>query len=348
MQEKIKVCIIGATGYAGEELVRLLCAHPYAEITAAVSKSFGDKNISDIYGNYQLKDIKLTSDYAHIDKSICDIVFLCLPHGESLKIAPIFLERGLKVIDLSGDFRYLNTSVYEEWYGIEHTQSELNAEAVYGLPEFYKEKIKNARFVANPGCYTTTSILALAPLVKDDLIKAKGIVIDAKSGVSGAGRKESLAYSFCETDENFKAYSVPKHRHTSEIEEQISYISGKSINLLFIPQLIPVKRGIFASIYAVINEDLKIEDIEKSYANAYSNAVFTKVLPRGKLPELKYVVGSNNCLIGYEISKRTNQLIVFSCTDNLIKGAAGQAIQNMNIMFGLNEDSGLSKIGIYL
>lgn len=348
MKIKINASVMGATGYAGEELMRLLCSHPNVKINSAVSKSFGGKQMSDVYGSYLKNDIALDADYSKINKNNTDVVFLGLPHGESIKITPLFIERGIKVIDLSGDFRYADTKIYEDWYGIEHTQKELNKKAVYGLPEFYKDEIKTADFVANPGCYTTTSILALAPLLKDALIDAEGVIIDAKSGVTGAGRKESLAYSFCETDENFKAYSVPKHRHTSEIEEQLSIISGKKITLLFTPQLLPVKRGIFASIYAKISKENIENAVKDSYASAYNSAVFTHVLPKGKLPELKFVTGSNNCIIGYEISERTNQIIIFSCTDNLIKGAAGQAIQNMNIMFDLKEDTGLSKIGRYL
>lgn len=348
MKFKIRASVIGATGYAGEELMRLLCSHPNVEIAFAVSKSFSGKQMSEIYGTYHPIDITLNADYLNIDKNNTDVVFLGLPHGESIKIAPLFIERGIKVIDLSGDFRYSDTHIYEEWYGIEHTQKELNKKAVYGLPEFFKNEIKTADFVANPGCYTTTSILALAPLLKDGLINPDGIIIDAKSGVTGAGRKESLAYSFCETDENFKAYSVPKHRHTSEIEEQLFNISGKAITLLFTPQLLPVKRGIFASVYARISEKNIENAVKESYEAAYGDAVFTHVLPKGKLPELKFAVGSNNCIIGYEISDRTNQIIIFSCTDNLIKGAAGQAVQNMNIMFDLKEDAGLPKIGWYL
>ena len=252
------------------------------------------------------------------------------------------------MIDLSGDFRYDDTDIYEQWYSLPHTAKEENKQAVYGLSEYYKKEIENTSFTSNPGCYTTTSILALAPLLKNGLIKPNGIVIDAKSGVTGAGRKESLTFSYCETADNFKAYSVVNHRHTSEIEEQLSKLSGNDIKLLFTPHLLPVKRGILATIYAELTDDANEASVAQSYLDAYGDKPFTHVLPKGKLPELKYVVGSNNCMIGYEFSPRTGRIVVVSCTDNLIKGAAGQAIQNFNIMNGLAETTGLPQVAWYL
>ncbi len=339
----IKVSVVGATGYVGAELMRLLSAHSEVSVVSAVSKNFAGKSMSGVYGNFTPEDFSLDENAAD-----CDFAFLCLPHGQSIKAAPAFIERGAKVIDLSGDFRYSDTKIYEEWYGLPHGETELNAKAVYGLPEYNREKTRAADMVANPGCYTTTSILALAPLLEAGLIKPKGIVIDAKSGVSGAGRKESLGFSYCETADNFKAYSVANHRHTSEIEEQLSLISGGEINLLFTPHLLPVKRGILATIYAELADGASAEKISAAYEGAYSAEPFAHSLPAGKLPELKQVVGSNNCFIGFELSERTGRLIIVSCTDNLLKGAAGQAVQNFNIMNGFDEKTGLSDIAWYL
>ena len=343
----INVSIIGATGYVGAELMRLLSAHPGVKINQAVSKSFAGKKLHDIYANFiPAKDIDLAEDDKNFAEA--DFVFLCLPHGQSLAMAPGLLKSGHKVIDLSGDFRYDDTGIYEKWYGITHSAKKENSEAVYGLPEFFRDEVKATSFTSNPGGYTTTSILALAPLLKNGLVSEKGIIIDAKSGVTGAGRKEKLAFSFCETADNFKAYSVPMHRHTSEIEEQLAKLSGKDIRLLFTPHLLPVKRGILATIYADLNYGVTAEMLEKAYQDCYENEPFTHVLPHGQLPEVKYVVGSNNCMIGFEVSERTGKIIIVSCTDNLLKGAAGQAVQNFNLMNGFDEALGLPATAWYL
>ncbi|MEA4854118.1 MAG: N-acetyl-gamma-glutamyl-phosphate reductase [Christensenella sp.] len=345
----IHVSVIGATGYVGAELLRLLEQHPCVVINKAISKSFAGQNVSEIYSNFIPMD-PITLESLEIEKiaAVSDYAFLCLPHGQSLQVAPQLLKAGIRVIDLSGDFRYNDTAIYEQWYSIAHTAKKENEQAVYGLPEFFKEKITTADFTANPGCYTTTSILALAPLLREGLINAEGIIIDAKSGVTGAGRKEKLAFSYCETADNFKAYSVVMHRHTSEIEEQLSAISGKDITLLFTPHLLPVKRGILATIYADLSPGASAEAISAAYAACYQNKPFTHVLPKGKLPELKYVVGSNHCMIGFDLSERTGKIIIVSCTDNLLKGAAGQALQNFNIMNGLAETTGLPQVAWYL
>ncbi|MDL2237167.1 N-acetyl-gamma-glutamyl-phosphate reductase [Christensenellaceae bacterium OttesenSCG-928-K19] len=345
----VNVGVIGATGYVGEELLRLLHAHNQVNVTCAVSKNFAGKNMGDVYSNFAVADdIPLSSgDYASIGKAN-DFVFLCLPHGQSIQAAPKLMDAGARVIDLSGDFRYEDTAIYEEWYGMTHTEKEKNDEAVYGLPEYFFEAIKNARLLANPGCYTTTSILALAPLLQNRLIEKNGIVIDAKSGVSGAGRKEQLAFSYCETADNFKAYSVIKHRHTSEIEEQLFRLCGNEITLLFTPHLLPVKRGILATIYAQLAPGVDAEKIATAYKKAYEKKPFAHILPTGALPELKQVVGSNNCVIGFDISERTGRVVIVSCTDNLIKGAAGQAIQNFNIMNGFDEAHALPRVAWYL
>lgn len=345
----VKVGIIGATGYAGEDLVRLLSSHPDAEISMIMSKSYAGKELSELFGSFAAAGLPVLSEInmEAIEKE-CDIVFTGLPHGASLDVVPELLEHGVKVIDLSGDFRYNDKAVYEKWYGIKHTHEDLLHEAVYGLPEIYRERIKKSRIVANPGCYTTTSILALYPLLAKGAVKHNGIIIDAKSGTSGAGRKANIDYGFCEVNNNMKAYGVTTHRHTSEIEQELSTAAASEIMLSFTPHLLPVNRGIFATIYADLNTGVTKDDIKAAYDEFYEGEIFTHVMPYGTLPELKHVCGSNNCFIGYKIDERLSRLIIISCTDNLIKGAAGQAIENMNLMFGLPEDTGLPKIANYL
>ena len=345
----VKVSIIGATGYAGEELTRLLMEHPRAEVTEVVSKSFAGKRLSEVYANYHAEyDRPLSAmDLEAIGKK-SDFVFLGLPHGASLECAPPLLEAGAKVIDLSGDFRYTDAKIYEEWYHIPHTQPELLAEAVYGMTELNAEKIKTARLVGNPGCYTTCSILALYPALKNALISPDDIVIDAKSGVTGAGRKESVNFSFCEVEGNFKAYNAVLHRHTSEIEEQLGKAAGQDITLLFTPHLLPVKRGILATCYTKLTPGTDAKAVEDAYHAFYDDKPFVEVLPMGTLPELKQVVGTNNVRIGFDISKRTNRLIVVSVLDNIIKGAGGSAVACFNLMNGFDETLGLPRLAWYL
>ncbi len=342
----MKVGIVGVTGYAGEELYRLLCNHGEAEITHIMSKTFAGQQIGEVYANYVCEDMVLEEIDVDALKG-CDAVFTALPHGLSMEVVPRILDMGIKVIDLSGDFRYNDKEVYEANYNIPHTHAELLKSKVYGLPEVYRAEIAKTSLVANPGCYTTTSILALRPLLKAGIVKKDGIIIDAKSGVSGAGRTEKLPFAFCETQDNFKAYGVPKHRHTSEIEQELSVACDSEIKLGFTPHLLPVKRGILATIYANLTDGVGESDINRAYG-VYENEPFTHVLTAGKLPELKQAVLSNNCIIGYTIDKRLSRLIIVSCTDNLIKGAAGQAVQNMNIMFGIKETQGLPRVATYL
>ncbi|MGI6152347.1 MAG: N-acetyl-gamma-glutamyl-phosphate reductase [Christensenellaceae bacterium] len=345
----VNVGIIGATGYTGEELMRLLSKHPEANLRYAVSKTFQGKDIAEVYPNFlgTRETVLQGLDIKRIAQE-CETVFLCLPHGQAIELVPELLGRGLRVIDLSGDFRYDDPDTYEAWYGVTHTAKDTLQNAVYGLPEYFREDIKHAQLLANPGCYTTTSILAIAPLLKNGLIDENGLVIDAKSGVSGAGRKDGLAYAFSETADNFKAYSVTNHRHTSEIEEQLSKLCQKEVTLLFTPHLLPVKRGILATVYAQLRPGISEDMIAAAYKNAYREEPFAHVLGAGKLPELKYVVGSNNCMIGFDTSERTGRAVVVACIDNLVKGAAGQAIQNFNIMHGFEEKTGLPDVGWYL
>ncbi len=339
----MNISVIGATGYSGVELMRILSGHPNANVVHAVSKSFAGKKMSDIYQSF------LSSDYPlePLDiPAICadsDIVFTCLPHGTSSEVVPQLLSGGVKVIDLSGDFRYNDASVYEKWYNAKHTAAHLLEKSVYGLPELHRDQIKQTSLVGNPGCYTTSAILALAPLLSAGLIDENSIIIDAKSGTTGAGRSEKLPLLHSEVDESFKAYGVVGHRHTSEIEQELGIAAGSEIALSFTPHLLPIKRGILSTIYA--NTTASQAQIEKAY-EVYSDEPFVQITTG--LPEIKHVVGSNNCAIGYKIDKRCKRIIIVSCIDNLIKGAAGQAVQNMNIMCGYDETEGLNKTGWYL
>ena len=341
----VKVTVIGATGYAGAELMRILSGHKNTKVVHAMSKSFAGRRMSSVYPSFCGRNIHLEAMDADTAAD-SDIVFTCLPHGTSAQVVPQLLERGVRVVDLSGDFRYTDVAVYEKWYARPHTAKHLLSESIYGMPELYRSRIKDARLIGNPGCYTTSAILALHPLLKAGLISPGGIIVDAKSGATGAGRKSDTALSFCEVSDSVKAYGVGTHRHTSEIEQELSFAAGETVTLSFTPHLLPIKRGIISTMYAAPLDGVSAEQIDDAY-QAYANEPFVRVYKDG-LPELKHVVGSNNCAIGFVLDKRTGRLIVVSCIDNLIKGAAGQAVQNMNIMCGFEENDGLSDIGWYL
>ena len=340
------VTVIGATGYAGVELMRILSRHKEVTINHAVSKSFAGRMLGDIYPSFKRRDHLL--EEMDID-AICkdsDIVYTCLPHGASAATVPQLMDRGVRVIDLSGDFRYSDAAVYEKWYNIDHPAKDLLKKSVYGLCEIYRDRIKTSDLVGNPGCYTTCAILALYPLMKQGVVEPGGIIIDAKSGASGAGRKSDLPYNFCEVDGNVKAYGIGTHRHTSEIEQELSYAAGENITLSFTPHLLPVKRGIISTIYATPKQGADEKSVYAAY-EMYKNEPFVNVY-KGALPEIKHVTGSNNCAVGFVLDKRTNRLVIVSCIDNLIKGAAGQAVQNMNIMCGYDESEGLNDTGWYI
>ena len=345
----IKVSVLGATGYAGVELVRLLSSHKDVEITNLVSKSFAGKKLSEIYPNFSgVLDIELTDlDVEKVVKE-SDVVFTALPHGASKEVIPELFKSGVKVIDLSGDFRYDDIEVYEKWYGEPHSSPEILKESVYGLCELHREKIKNASLIGNPGCYTTCSILGAVPLLKNNIVDEDSIIIDAKSGVTGAGRTTALDYSFCECTENMKAYKIATHRHTSEIEQELSKFASKNIMVSFTPHLVPLKRGILATIYANLTKDVTDEEIYNMYKEFYKGEQFVRVYEPGKLPETNHVAGSNFIDIGFKVDKRLKRVIITSAIDNIVKGAAGQAVQNMNIMFGFSENEGLSNPGFYL
>lgn len=345
----IKVAIVGANGYTGFELMKILANHGEAKVKIAVSRSNAGTPIADLYAPLRnvYGDMKFEEFDADCIANECDVAFTALPHAASAEIGGKLFDKGVKIIDLSADFRYNSIDLFESTYKVTHPRPDLNEKAVYGLTEINRDKIKNSNIIGNPGCYTTTSILPLYPLLKEKLIKSEGIIIDAKSGITGAGRKSDVDYSFCEADGNFKAYGVTTHRHTTEIEEQLSFGSER-LALSFTPHLLPVKRGILSTIYANLSSDISAEQISSVYNKYYGNEQFVQVCSSGKLPELKWVTGSNVCSIGFVVDKRLNRVIIVSVLDNLIKGASGQAVQNMNVMFGLKEETGLSKVSMYL
>jgi N-acetyl-gamma-glutamyl-phosphate reductase len=345
----IRVSVLGATGYAGVELVRLLCSHKEVELSCIVSKSFAGKKISEIYPNFKnILDKELDDLDVDFVAENSDLVFTALPHGASKEVIPALYNKGVKIIDLSGDFRYDDVKVYEKWYGEPHSSPEILEKSVYGLCELHREKIKNATLIGNPGCYTTCSIMGTAPLVKYGVIDNSSIIIDAKSGVSGAGRTTLLDNSFCECTENMKAYKIATHRHTSEIEQELSNIAKEEILVSFTPHLIPLKRGILATIYANLTKDVTDEEIYEMYKEFYKGEQFVRIYEPGKLPETNHVAGSNFIDIGFKVDKRLKRVVVTSAIDNIVKGAAGQAVQNMNIMFGFDENEGLNFPGYYI
>ncbi|MFK4784467.1 N-acetyl-gamma-glutamyl-phosphate reductase [Fusobacterium sp. MFO224] len=343
----LKVGIIGATGYAGQQLVWLLMNHKFVKIEFMCSNSYFGKEFSEIYPNFKYRlDSKLVPLEEATDKiKDIDVLFLALPHGKSSNLVKLAVENKTKVIDLGADFRLDDPEVFSQWYKINFNFPELIKDAVYSLPELKsKEEIQNAKIVANPGCYATASLLALAPLVKHNLIDINSIIIDAKSGVSGAGRSLKTGSLFCECNESIKAYGVGTHRHTAEIEQELSIIGKEKITTLFTPHLVPMNRGILAVSYANLKTSKSLEDVLKIYKDFYSSSYFVRVLDY--LPETRFVKGSNYCDISLKIDPRTNKIIVISAIDNLIKGAAGQAVQNMNILFNFNEFEGLEYLGM--
>lgn len=342
----IKVGIIGATGYAGAEIVRLLQGHPEAEVVWYGSRSYIDEKYSSIYGNlFKLVDAKCMDDNMDKLSDEVDVIFTATPQGLCASLINETILNKVKVIDLSADFRLKDVSVYEKWYKIEHKAPEYINEAVYGLCEINREKIKNARIIANPGCYTTCSILTAYPLIKEGLIDPDSLIIDALSGVSGAGRGAKVANLYCEVNESCKPYGVATHRHTPEIEEQLGYAAGKELVLNFTPHLVPMNRGILATEYAsLIKKDGKLPsvlDIRAAYEKYYKDEYFIRLLEEGVYPETRWVECSNFVDIGFKIDERTGRIIMMGAIDNLVKGAAGQAVQNMNIAFGLKESMGL-------
>ena len=344
----IKVGIIGATGYAGGELVRILMGHKDAEIKWYGSRSYVDQKYADVYRNmFQIVDAKCMDDNMEELADQVDVIFTATPQGLCASLVNEEILSKTKIIDLSADFRLKDVNVYEEWYKIEHKAPQYIDEAVYGLCEINRDLVKSARIVANPGCYTTCSILTAYPLAKEGLIDMSTLIIDAKSGTSGAGRGAKLPNLYCEVNENIKAYGVATHRHTPEIEEQLGYASGEKVVLNFTPHLVPMNRGILATEYATLKKKVTYEEVKAVYDQYYAKEKFFRVLDRDVCPETKWVEGSNYVDIGFKIDPRTNRIIMMGAIDNLVKGAAGQAVQNMNLLFGLPEDEGLELVPMF-
>ena len=344
----IKVGIIGSTGYAGAELVRILTGHKEAEIVWYGSRSYVDKQYADVYRNmFQIVDAACMDDNMDELSRQVDVIFTATPQGLCASLVNEDILSKTKIIDLSADFRIKDVSVYEKWYGIEHKSPEFINEAVYGLCEINRDKVKGARLVANPGCYTTCSILTAYPLAKEGIIDMSTLIVDAKSGTSGAGRGAKVPNLFCEVNENMKAYGVASHRHTPEIEEQLGYASGENVTISFTPHLVPMNRGILATEYATLKKDVTGEEVKAIYDKYYADEKFVRVLGEGVCPETKWVEGSNYVDIGFKLDPRTNRIVMMGAIDNLVKGAAGQAVQNMNLLFGLPESEGLELVPMF-
>ncbi len=343
----IRVGIYGGSGYTGQELLRLLIGHPGAKVVAATSRRFAGVPVADVYPVFSGRTGLAYTDASPEEiAALADLVFLALPHGVSMEVAPLFLKAGRKVIDLSADFRIRDAATYESWYG-RHTAAGTIEEAVYGLPELYRDRIRTSRLVANPGCYPTSIILGMAPVLRSRWVETGSVIADSKSGVSGAGRDPQIASLFCEVDGGFKAYKVGRHRHTPEIEQELSLLAGNGMKISFTPHLLPVKRGILSTIYARLERDVTGEDATALYREFYRDEPFVRICRAGEFPNLSSVVGSNYCDIGVAVDPRTRRIIIVSVIDNLIKGASGQAIQNMNLMCSLKETTGLPDIALF-
>ncbi len=344
----IKVGIIGSTGYAGNELVRLLLQRRDVKILWYGSHSYIGKRYSDVYRNFfKLVDAECLDDNLEQLVEQVDVVFTATPQGLCSKLVSEEVLSKIKVIDLSADFRIKDVATYEKWYGIEHKSPQFIKEAIYGLCELNREAIKTARLVANPGCYPTCSTLAIQPVLKAGLIDPKSIIIDAKSGTSGAGRGAKVDNLYCEVNESIKAYGVTNHRHTPEIEEQLGYIAGKEVVINFTPHLVPMNRGILVTAYANLLKPVTYDEVKSLYDECYDNERFVRVLEKNICPETRNVHGSNYVDVNFRIDERTGRIIMMGAIDNLIKGAAGQAIQNMNLMFGLPEETGLIQVPMF-
>lgn len=341
----IKVGIIGSTGYAGQELVRILLQHPEAEVIWYGSRSYVDEKFSHVFGNmFQIvEDICKSDDLDTLCKK-ADVIFTATPQGYLAGVLKEEILAQCKVIDLSADFRIKDVATYEKWYGFEHKAKQFIGEAVYGLPEVNREKVKKARLIANPGCYPTCTFLSIYPLAKNGLIDMSTIIVDAKSGTSGAGRGAKVANLFCEVNENMKAYAVSTHRHTPEIEEQLGYAAGEKVVINFTPHLVPMNRGILATSYAKLMPGVTKEEVRKAYEETYKDEFFVRVLDGNTAPETKWVEGSNFVDVNFVIDERTGRVVMMGALDNVVKGAAGQAVQNMNLMFGLDEKTGLMMV----
>ena len=342
--KKLKIGIVGGTGYTGVELLRLLANHPHADIVAVTSRGEAGKLVAEMFPSLRGYVGVAFSDPATVDLTTCDVVFFATPHGVAMSQAQALLKANVKVIDLAADFRLQDTIVFEKWYKMPHTCADILKHAVYGIPELYRDKIKSAKVIGNPGCYPTTVLLGLAPLLEQNLIDFSApIIADAKSGVSGAGRKAEVSSLFAEASDNMKAYGVAGHRHHPEIHAQLSQLAGDKLDFIFTPHLIPMVRGMLSTIYVKLSAQAKNLDLQTLFENRYKNEQFVDVMPAGSLPETRSVRGSNHLRIALH-KQAEGYLTVLVVQDNLVKGAAGQAVQNMNILFGLEESSGLQVV----
>ena len=344
----IKAGIIGATGYAGGELVRILTGHKDVEIKWYGSRSYIDKKYAEVYQNmFQIVDDECMDDNMEALADEVDVIFTATPQGLCASLVNEEILSKVKIVDLSADFRIKDVATYEEWYKIQHPTPQFIPEAVYGLCEINREAVKKARLVANPGCYPTCSTLSIYPLLKKGLIDPGTIIIDAKSGTSGAGRGVKVDNLYCEVNENIKAYGVANHRHTPEIEEQLSYAAGQPVLINFTPHLVPMNRGILITAYASLKKEVSYEEVKAAYDKYYANEKFVRVLEKDVCPQTKWVEGSNYVDVNFKIDPRTKRVIMMGAMDNLVKGAAGQAVQNMNLMFGLKESEGLELVPMF-
>jgi N-acetyl-gamma-glutamyl-phosphate reductase len=336
-----KVGVVGASGYTGVELLRLLVSHPEVTVSCVTSRQYAGQTVAEVFPS--LRDcLDLTFEPVEPARvaAQCDLVFTAVPHQTAMEMVPELLDAGCRVVDLSADFRLRDAEVYAEWYD-QHSASQYLSEAVYGLPELYRQAIPSSRLVANPGCYPTSIALALAPLLKNRMLDTSTIIADSKSGTSGAGRSAKVDTLYCEVNEGFKAYSLPRHRHTPEIEQTLTDLSGQKITVSFTPHLVPVNRGILSTCYATLSSEADTESLVEMFRDHYAEEPFVRVLPAGCFPNVSQVRGSNFCDIGMTVDPRTGRVIVVSVIDNLVKGAAGQALQNMNLMLGVSETTGL-------
>jgi N-acetyl-gamma-glutamyl-phosphate reductase len=343
----LKVAIVGASGYTGVELIRLLLNHPHIEIACVTSRQNAGMRITSVFPSL-LGRIDLQFDPVDVDLIIrkADFIFTALPHKAAMTVVPDLLKAGKKVVDLSADYRLHDVDVYEAWYD-KHTSPELLEEAVYGLPELFRDQVRKARLVANPGCYPTSVALGLAPLLEKGLVDLQTLIIDSKSGTSGAGRSAKVGSLYCEVNEGFKAYGVASHRHTPEIEQTLGHLAGQAVQVSFTPHLLPVSRGILSTCYASLRQPMDTAALQQLYAQRYAGEPFVRIHPEGDLPNILHVRGSNCCNIGVVSDPRTGRAIIVSVIDNLLKGAASQAVQNMNLMQGWEEDSGLKDLPLY-
>lgn len=344
----IKAGIIGSTGYAGAEIVRLLLQHKEVEIVWYGSRSYIDKKYYEVFQNmFKIIDARCMDDNMEQLADTVDVIFTATPQGLCASLVNEEILNKVKIIDLSADFRIKDVQTYEKWYGIEHKSPEFIEEAVYGLCEINRDKVRNARLIANPGCYPTCTILSIYPLLKENLIEPSSIIVDAKSGTSGAGRGAKVNNLFCEVNENIKAYGVSTHRHTPEIEEQLGYAAGEKLYINFTPHLVPMNRGILITAYANLKREVTYDEVKAVYDRYYDKEQFVRVLDKDVPPETRWVEGSNYVDVNFKIDNRTNRIIMMGAMDNLVKGAAGQAVQNMNIMFGFPENEGLMQVPMF-